>query len=134
METQSERLRIETRVDPQPIEGFENLLDPEGRLVVNAPHMPVHLGAMAETVKRVLLDNPDLAPGDVVPVDLDHPPAVRMPVGDDVDRSSGTRPRRRAGHHGVHGKLLHGAPTAARRELGKELGETLVTSRLCRRP
>jgi 5-oxoprolinase (ATP-hydrolysing) len=36
-----------------------------GDLVVNAPHIPVHLGAMAATVKRVLSDNPDLAAGDV---------------------------------------------------------------------
>ncbi len=37
----------------------------QGDLVVNAPHIPVHLGAMGETVRRVLADNPDLAPGDV---------------------------------------------------------------------
>ncbi|HAW31442.1 MAG TPA: hydantoinase, partial [Planctomycetaceae bacterium] len=36
-----------------------------GDLVVNAPHIPVHLGAMSETVKRIIADNPDLAPGDV---------------------------------------------------------------------
>jgi 5-oxoprolinase (ATP-hydrolysing) len=36
-----------------------------GELVVNAPHIPVHLGAMGETVKYVLADNPDLRPGDV---------------------------------------------------------------------
>ncbi len=36
-----------------------------GDLVVNAPHIPVHLGAMSETVKRILADNPDHAPGDV---------------------------------------------------------------------
>ncbi|HCO25569.1 MAG TPA: hydantoinase [Gimesia maris] len=36
-----------------------------GDLVVNAPHIPVHLGAMSETVKRIIDDNPDLAPGDV---------------------------------------------------------------------
>ena len=32
-----------------------------GDLVVNAPHIPVHLGAMGETVKQILADNPDLA-------------------------------------------------------------------------
>ena len=37
----------------------------DGDLVVNAPHIPVHLGAMGETVKRILADNPRLAPGDV---------------------------------------------------------------------
>lgn len=37
-----------------------------GELVVNAPHIPVHLGAMGQTVRQVLADNPDLAPGDVI--------------------------------------------------------------------
>jgi len=36
-----------------------------GDLVVNAPHIPVHLGAMGETVRRVLADNRAIAPGDV---------------------------------------------------------------------
>jgi 5-oxoprolinase (ATP-hydrolysing) len=36
-----------------------------GGLVVNAPHIPVHLGAMAETVKRIIADNPRIQPGDV---------------------------------------------------------------------
>jgi 5-oxoprolinase (ATP-hydrolysing) len=38
---------------------------PTGDLVVNAPHIPVHLGAMAETVKRIVADNPVIEPGDV---------------------------------------------------------------------
>ncbi|MGC1272670.1 MAG: hydantoinase B/oxoprolinase family protein [Planctomycetaceae bacterium] len=42
------------------------IFDAGGNLVVNAPHIPVHLGAMGETVKAVLADNPSLAPGDVV--------------------------------------------------------------------
>ncbi len=37
----------------------------DGRLVANAPHVPVHLGAMEETVRHILAANPDLAPGDV---------------------------------------------------------------------
>jgi 5-oxoprolinase (ATP-hydrolysing) len=36
-----------------------------GDLVVNAPHIPVHLGAMSETVKRTIADNPRMQPGDV---------------------------------------------------------------------
>ena len=36
-----------------------------GDLVVNAPHIPVHLGAMSETVKRLLEDFADVQPGDV---------------------------------------------------------------------
>lgn len=41
------------------------LFDAQGGLVVNAPHIPVHLGAMGETVRCILRDNPHLAPGDV---------------------------------------------------------------------
>lgn len=36
-----------------------------GDLVVNAPHIPVHLGAMGETVRRTIADNPAIRPGDV---------------------------------------------------------------------
>ncbi len=41
------------------------IFDSTGELVVNAPHIPVHLGAMSETVKRILADNPEMASGDV---------------------------------------------------------------------
>jgi 5-oxoprolinase (ATP-hydrolysing) len=41
------------------------LFTPRGDLVVNAPHIPVHLGAMAETVRHVIADNPHMAAGDV---------------------------------------------------------------------
>ncbi|MEQ8787702.1 MAG: hydantoinase B/oxoprolinase family protein [Pirellulaceae bacterium] len=40
------------------------LFTPSGDLVVNAPHIPVHLGAMAETVKRIIADNPVIRAGD----------------------------------------------------------------------
>ena len=35
------------------------IFDPHGNLVVNAPHIPVHLGAMGETVQRIIADNPE---------------------------------------------------------------------------
>ncbi len=41
------------------------LLDARGRLVVNAPHIPVHLGALGECVRSVQRALP-LGPGDVV--------------------------------------------------------------------
>jgi len=37
----------------------------EGDLVVNAPHIPVHLGSMSETVRQVIADNKTIRPGDV---------------------------------------------------------------------
>jgi 5-oxoprolinase (ATP-hydrolysing) len=38
----------------------------DGDLVVNAPHIPVHLGAMGETVRQLLRQFPQLSPGDVL--------------------------------------------------------------------
>ena len=42
------------------------VFDSKGNLVVNAPHIPVHLGAMSETVQCIIADNPNMAPGDVL--------------------------------------------------------------------
>ncbi len=42
------------------------IFDARGNLVATAAHIPVHLGAMSETVKQLLLDFPDLAPGDAL--------------------------------------------------------------------
>jgi len=42
------------------------LFDQTGRLIANAPHVPVHLGAMGESVRRVLAARPNLRFGDVV--------------------------------------------------------------------
>jgi 5-oxoprolinase (ATP-hydrolysing) len=42
------------------------LFDADGNLIANAPHMPVHLGSMGESVKRVIADNLGrMRPGDV---------------------------------------------------------------------
>ena len=41
------------------------IFTPTGDLVVNAPHIPVHLGAMSETVKQLLAEIPQMESGDV---------------------------------------------------------------------
>ncbi|HEY8357432.1 MAG TPA: hydantoinase B/oxoprolinase family protein [Ramlibacter sp.] len=42
------------------------LFDAEGNLIANAPHMPVHLGSMGESIKTVIRENQGkMAPGDV---------------------------------------------------------------------
>ncbi len=42
------------------------LFDAEGNLIANAPHMPVHLGSMGESIKTVIRENRStMAPGDV---------------------------------------------------------------------
>ena len=42
------------------------LFDAQGNLIANAPHMPVHLGSMGESIKTVIRENADnMQPGDV---------------------------------------------------------------------
>ena len=41
------------------------LFDAQGQLIANAPHMPVHLGSMSESIKTVIERNPLMQPGDV---------------------------------------------------------------------
>ena len=41
------------------------IFDAEGGLVANAPHIPVHLGAMSETVRAVAAAHPEAKPGEV---------------------------------------------------------------------
>jgi 5-oxoprolinase (ATP-hydrolysing) len=41
------------------------LFDAEGGLIANAPHMPVHLGSMGESIKMVIKRNPRIRRGDV---------------------------------------------------------------------
>jgi 5-oxoprolinase (ATP-hydrolysing) len=41
------------------------LFDAHGALIANAPHMPVHLGSMSESIKTVIARNPAMREGDV---------------------------------------------------------------------
>jgi 5-oxoprolinase (ATP-hydrolysing) len=41
------------------------VFDREGNLVANAPHIPVHLGAMGDSVRAIVAAHPSLEPGDV---------------------------------------------------------------------
>jgi 5-oxoprolinase (ATP-hydrolysing) len=41
------------------------LFDPKGSLIANAPHMPVHLGSMSESIRTVIARNPQMMSGDV---------------------------------------------------------------------
>ncbi|UGQ15242.1 hydantoinase B/oxoprolinase family protein [Yinghuangia sp. ASG 101] len=44
------------------------LFDPDGNLIANAPHIPVHLGSMGMAVKEVIRRRPDVKRGDVYAV------------------------------------------------------------------
>jgi 5-oxoprolinase (ATP-hydrolysing) len=41
------------------------LFDAAGQLIANAPHMPVHLGSMSESIQTVIAGNPQMQRGDV---------------------------------------------------------------------
>jgi 5-oxoprolinase (ATP-hydrolysing) len=41
------------------------IFDADGQLIANAPHIPVHLGSMGESIRNVIERNPCMRPGDV---------------------------------------------------------------------
>jgi 5-oxoprolinase (ATP-hydrolysing) len=103
------------------------VFDSEGNLVANAPHVPVHLGAMGESVRTVLRHRRDtLKPGDVVALNNPynggtHLPDVTAvtPVFDDNGKDLlffvGSR-----GHHADIGGLTPGSTPSDSRTLEDE--------------
>jgi 5-oxoprolinase (ATP-hydrolysing) len=56
------------------------VFDAEGRLVANAPHIPIHLGAMGESVQTVLrMRRGTLKPGDVVTLNNPYNGGTHLP-------------------------------------------------------
>ncbi len=56
------------------------LFDADGRLVSNAPHMPVHLGSMGESVRSVIAaSGPDLKPGDAIMLNSPYNGGTHLP-------------------------------------------------------
>ncbi len=56
------------------------LFDAQGRLVSNAPHMPVHLGSMGESVRSVIRDcGASLTPGDAIMLNSPYNGGTHLP-------------------------------------------------------
>ena len=56
------------------------LFTPEGNLVANAPHMPVHLGSMSESVRAIIRDRRGaMAPGDVYMLNAPYNGGTHLP-------------------------------------------------------
>ncbi|MBL6457340.1 hydantoinase B/oxoprolinase family protein [Belnapia sp. T6] len=103
------------------------IFDATGGLVANAPHVPVHLGAMGESVRTVIrLRGKTLRPGDVVALNNPynggtHLPDVTVitPVFDEAGREIlfflGSR-----GHHADIGGLTPGSTPPLSRTLEEE--------------
>ncbi|MEM7311664.1 MAG: hydantoinase B/oxoprolinase family protein [Planctomycetota bacterium] len=96
----------------------------DGELVVNAPHVPVHLGAMGETVRQVIREHPDLVDGDVIITNDpfrggSHLPDVTIitPVFDGDERVFFTASR---AHHAEIGGILPGSMPPFSKTLAEE--------------
>ena len=56
------------------------LFDAEGNLIANAPHMPVHLGSMGESVRTVMRENRGrMRPGDVYMLNAPYNGGTHLP-------------------------------------------------------
>ena len=56
------------------------LFDPDGMLVANAPHIPIHLGSMSESVRTVIRENAGaMKPGDVFCVNAPYNGGTHLP-------------------------------------------------------
>lgn len=103
------------------------LFDPEGNLIANAPHIPVHLGSMGESIKEVLRRNEGtMRPGDAYAVNDPyhggtHLPDVTVvtPVFDEEGRSLLFLVASR-GHHAEIGGLTPGSMPAFSRTVHEE--------------
>ena len=101
------------------------VFDRDAGLVANAPHIPVHLGAMGESVRAVIEAHPDPRPGDVF-VSNDpaaggsHLPDITVvtPVHDAAGRLRFFTASR--GHHSDVGGITPGSMPAFSRRLDEE--------------
>ncbi|WP_075003030.1 hydantoinase B/oxoprolinase family protein [Streptomyces qinglanensis] len=103
------------------------LFDPGGNLVANAPHIPVHLGSMGDTVKEVLRRRGDeLRPGDVYAVNDPYHGGTHLPditVVTPVFGQAGDRLLflvASRGHHAEIGGLTPGSMPAFSRTVEEE--------------
>ncbi|SEK77710.1 5-oxoprolinase (ATP-hydrolysing) [Roseovarius nanhaiticus] len=55
------------------------IFDAQGDLVANAPHVPVHLGSMADSVKTIMRLNPDAQPGDAFTLNSPYAGGTHLP-------------------------------------------------------
>jgi 5-oxoprolinase (ATP-hydrolysing) len=91
------------------------LFDAEGSLIANAPHMPVHLGSMSESIRTVIADNPKMQDGDVYVLNDPYHGGTHLPdvtVVTPVYLDAGGRPSffvASRGHHADIGGITPGS-------------------------
>ncbi|MEO7335033.1 MAG: hydantoinase/oxoprolinase family protein, partial [Caldimonas sp.] len=96
------------------------LFDADGNLIANAPHMPVHLGSMSESIKTVVARNAGrMRPGDVYVLNDPyhggtHLPDVTVVTPVYLDTDGGSRiGTDDADLHAGPGRLVDGSPASA---------------------
>ena len=55
------------------------VFDPDGDLIANAPHMPVHLGSMSESIKSIIANNPHMVAGDTYVMNAPYNGGTHLP-------------------------------------------------------
>ncbi|OWQ84748.1 5-oxoprolinase [Roseateles aquatilis] len=102
------------------------LFDRQGQLIANAPHMPVHLGSMSESIRSVVDRNPAMAPGDVYVLNDPyhggtHLPDITVvtPVFLDGETAPGFFVASR-GHHADIGGITPGSMPPFSRDIAEE--------------
>jgi len=123
MGAQLERTAISTNIKER-LDFSCALLDPTGRLIVNAPHIPVHLGALGLCVREVSA-RLKMGPGDVVVTNHpacggSHLPDVTTiaPVFDGANELLGYAANR--AHHAEIGGIAPGSMSPAAKSLAQE--------------
>ncbi|GGK06646.1 5-oxoprolinase [Streptomyces camponoticapitis] len=103
------------------------LFDAQGNLIANAPHIPVHLGSMGESIKEVLKrDKDSLRPGDVYAVNDPYHGGTHLPdvtVVTPVFDEQGEHLRflvASRGHHAEIGGITPGSMPAFSRTIHEE--------------
>ncbi|MFX0573478.1 hydantoinase B/oxoprolinase family protein [Nocardia nepalensis] len=102
------------------------LFDPDGNLVANAPHIPVHLGSMGTSVKEVIRRRENMRPGDTYAVNDPYHGGTHLPdvtVITPVFDTAGTQILfyvASRGHHAEIGGIAPGSMPANSRRIEEE--------------
>ncbi|ODR11847.1 5-oxoprolinase [Mycolicibacillus koreensis] len=104
------------------------LFDPDGNLVANAPHIPVHLGSMSTTVKEVIARRPGMRPGESYAVNDPYHGGTHLPditvitpvFADDPEAQTVLFYVASRGHHAEIGGITPGSMPADSRTITDE--------------
>lgn len=94
------------------------IFNPDGELIANAPHLPIHLGSMSEAIKSVIAHNPEMEPGDAYVLNAPYNGGTHLPditvVKPIFDETTGERIFYVAsrGHHSDIGGIVPGSAPA----------------------